>query len=101
MILEVADIAIDEHKRVAFEADIRRGVETVIAHARGFKGYKVRRSQESPGRYLLTICWETLEDHTVGFRGSEAFGQWRSIVGPYFIRPPVVEHFDLVVESAP
>ena len=99
MILEVADLTVDPANRVAFEADIQRGVETVIAHAQGFMGYKINRSQESAGRYLLTIYWQTLEDHTVGFRGSDAFGQWRSIVGPYFLRPPVVEHFELVAKS--
>ena len=99
MILEHADIRIDPLKSSAFEEAILRGVTTVIAHARGFKGYKVNRSIESPGRYLLMIYWETLEDHTVGFRGSGAFPQWRAIVGPFFAQPPVVEHLELVGKS--
>jgi hypothetical protein len=40
------------------------------------------------------IQWTTLEGHTVGFRGSEAFARWRLIVGPFFVVPPVVEHFE-------
>ena len=100
MILEVADLAINPANRMAFEADIRHGIETVVAQSKGFKGYKVNRSQETAGRYLLTIYWQTLEDHTVGFRGSDAFGQWRAIVGPHFLRPPVVEHFELVAKSS-
>jgi heme-degrading monooxygenase HmoA len=99
MILEHADIRIDPLKSSAFEEAILRGVTTVIAHAKGFKGYKVNRSIESPGRYLLMIYWETLEDHTVGFRGSDAFPQWRAIVGPFFAQPPVVEHLELVGKS--
>ncbi len=99
MILEHADIRIDPSQASAFEEAILRGVNTVIAHARGFKGYKVNRSIESPGRYLLMIYWDTLEDHTVGFRGSEAFAQWRAIVGPFFAQPPVVEHLALVGKS--
>lgn len=99
MILEHADIRIDPLKSSAFEEAILRGVSTVIAHAKGFKGYKVNRSIESPGRYLLMIYWETLEDHTVGFRGSDAFAQWRAIVGPFFAQPPVVEHLELVGKS--
>ena len=99
MILEHADIRIDPLKASAFEAAILQGVTTVIAHARGFKGYKVNRSIESPGRYLLMIYWDTLEDHTVGFRGSEAFSQWRALVGPFFAQPPVVEHLELVGKS--
>lgn len=99
MILEHADIRIDPSQASAFEETILRGVNTVIAHAKGFKGFKVNRSIESPGRYLLMIYWDTLEDHTVGFRGSAAFAQWRSIVGPFFAQPPVVEHLELVGKS--
>jgi heme-degrading monooxygenase HmoA len=100
MILELADIRIAPGKNAEFEAAIRRGAETVIAKAKGFRGYKVNRGVESPERYLLTIYWETLENHTVDFRQSPAFAQWRAIVGPFFAAPPVVEHFELVAKSA-
>ena len=99
MILELADIRIAPGKNAEFEAAIQRGAETVIAHAKGFRGYKVNRGVESPERYLLTIHWDTLENHTVDFRQSHAFAQWRAIVGPFFAAPPVVEHFELVVKS--
>lgn len=99
MILEHADIRIDPARAAEFEEAILRGASTVIAQAKGFRGFKVNRSIESPGRYLLMIYWDTLEDHTVGFRGSEAFAQWRAIVGPFFAQPPVVEHLELVGKS--
>jgi heme-degrading monooxygenase HmoA len=47
----------------------------------------------------VTIFWDTLEDHTEGFRGGPLFAQWRAIVGPFFAQPPVVEHFTLVGKS--
>ncbi|MBN9369958.1 antibiotic biosynthesis monooxygenase [Hydrogenophaga sp. YM1] len=99
MILEHADIRIDPSKASAFEEAILRGASTVISTAKGFQGFKVNRSIESPGRYLLMIYWDTLEDHTVGFRGSPAFAEWRAIVGPFFAQPPVVEHLELVGKS--
>ena len=55
---------------------------------------------ESPERWLLMIWWETLENHTVDFRGSPAFADWRSIVGPFFAEAPAVEHFEPVAGSA-
>ena len=100
MILEHADIRIAPGKQAEFDAAIRHGVETVIAQAQGFRGYKVNRSVESPERYLLMIYWDTLEDHTVHFRSGPLFAQWRAIVGPFFAQPPVVEHFVLVAKSA-
>jgi heme-degrading monooxygenase HmoA len=99
MILEVADIHITPGQQAAFDAAIRRGVETVIARARGFRGYKVNKGIESPERYLLMIFWDTLENHTVDFRQSPAFTEWRAIVGPFFAQPPHVEHFTLLARS--
>jgi heme-degrading monooxygenase HmoA len=99
MILELADIRIQPGKQAEFDATIQRGLKTVIAQAKGFRGFKINRGVESPERYVLMIYWETLENHTVDFRGSPLFAQWREIVGPYFAAPPVVEHFELVAKS--
>lgn len=100
MILEIADIHITPGSNAAFEAALRTGAETVIAQAKGFRGYKVNRGVESPQRYVLMIYWDTLEDHTVGFRQGPLFAQWRATVGPFFAAPPQVEHFELVAKSA-
>ncbi|MDQ6681173.1 MAG: antibiotic biosynthesis monooxygenase, partial [Pseudomonadota bacterium] len=72
---------------------------TVVSKATGFCSCKVTNGIESPERYLLMIWWQTLENHTVDFRESPLFAQWRAIVGPYFAVPPQVEHFRVVVES--
>lgn len=99
MILELADIRIQPGKQLEFDAAIQRGVTQVIKQAKGFRGYKVNQSIESPERYVLMIFWDTLENHTVDFRQSPAFQEWRSIVGPYFAAPPTVEHFTLLTKS--
>jgi len=96
MILEVADIRIQPGKQAEFDQAIIRGVETVIAKAKGFKGYNIQKGVETPERYLLMIKWETLENHTVDFRESAAFQDWRAIVGPFFQGAPMVEHFTLL-----
>ena len=96
MILEIADIRIHPGQNVAFEEAIQRGLASVASRAQGFRGAKVNRGIESPERYVLQIFWETLEDHTVGFRGGPLFAEWRALIGPYFAGPPAVEHFTLV-----
>ncbi len=98
MIYEIADIRIKPGQQAEFEKAIQTGVNTVIANAQGFLGFSIQHSIESPERYLLRIRWNALEDHTVGFRQSDAFAQWRSIVGPFFAEPPQVEHFEVVAE---
>ena len=99
MILEVADILIQPGRQAEFEPAIRRGLDTVIARAAGFRGAEVQHGIESPERYLLMIRWDTLENHTVDFRGGPLFAEWRAIVGPFFASPPRVEHFELAVTS--
>ena len=100
MILELVDIRIHPGQNAAFDEAIARGVRTVIAQAKGFQGFKVNKGIESPERYILQIFWDSVDDHMVGFRQSDAFAQWRAIVGPFFATPPAMEHFDLVCKSA-
>ena len=99
MILEVAEFRINPGTQADFDAAIKRGVETVIAKAKGYRGYKVQKGIDFPERYLLMIHWDTVENHTVDFRQSPAFQQWRAFVSPYFAAPPVAEHFALLCEG--
>jgi heme-degrading monooxygenase HmoA len=100
MILELADIRIQPGRQTEFDEAIVRGVQQIISCSKGFQGYKINKSLESPERYLLMIFWDTLENHTVDFRGSPAFAEWRAIVGPFFAAPPAVEHFTLLSKSS-
>lgn len=99
MILEIADIRIHPGQQAAFDEAIVRGVNTVISKAKGFEGYKINKGIESPERYVLMIFWATLENHTIDFRQSPAFTEWRGIVGPFFATPPQVEHFTLLSKA--
>lgn len=99
MILEIAEIRIAPGQQAAFDEAIQRALTTVASQAKGMRGYKVNKGIESPERYVLQIFWDTLEDHTVGFRQGPLFAQWRAIIGPFFASPPVVEHFTLLGKS--
>jgi heme-degrading monooxygenase HmoA len=67
--------------------------EDRVAATPGFRSARVTRGVESPSRFVLLIEWDSLEAHTVGFRESENFARWRSVVGPFFDGAPRVEHF--------
>jgi quinol monooxygenase YgiN len=100
MILELVDIHILLDQQAEFELALQRGVDTVISKALGCCAYKINKSLESPGRYILMIYWKTLENHTVDFRQGPLFAEWRALVGPYFAVPPQIEHFTLLGASA-
>jgi heme-degrading monooxygenase HmoA len=92
MILEHALITVRPDRRPEFEAALARA-RAVISASPGFLSLRLHRGVESPDRYLLLVEWETLEDHTVGFRESDRFAEWRSHIGPFFETPPEVDHY--------
>jgi heme-degrading monooxygenase HmoA len=92
MILELATIEIKAKQGAGFEAALVKAQEVLIT-AKGYIKHEFKKCIEQPNRYILLITWETLEDHTVGFRESDLFQRWRIIIGPYFDKAPVVQHF--------
>jgi quinol monooxygenase YgiN len=81
-----------------FEVALRKAVPLFLA-APGCREVRLHRVVETPGLYRLLVDWATLEDHTIGFRGSEAFTRWRALVSPHFAAPPVVTHSEEVLSS--
>lgn len=69
---------------------------TIIASMPGFISLRLSRAIESPNTYLLVVEWETLEDHTVGFRCSPEYQEWRGLLHHFYEPFPVVEHYRLV-----
>jgi len=68
----------------------------IISSMPGFRALTLSRCQERPSAFLLLVEWETLEDHTVGFRGSAEYDEWRRLLHDFYEPFPVVEHFDQV-----
>ena len=99
MITEIAQIDVKPGTEKDFEAAVAKA-RPLFLRAKGGKGFELHKSIKKPQRYRLMAQWETLENHTVDFRNSSAFGEWRAIVGPFFAKPPVVEHFTLLAKSA-
>ncbi len=98
MIREIADIVIDPAQSAAFEAAVARAVP-LFRSAHGCRAMALEKVREDAGRYLLLVQWESLEDHMVHFRESEAFQLWRALAGPYFARPPEVRHAEPVLSG--
>lgn len=95
MILEIASVEIAPDRHAEFEAAVERAVAEVLSQSPGFLGITVLRGIEAREAYQLHISWETLEDHTIGFRESERFAAWRAIIGGFFIAPPAVAHWSI------
>ncbi|MGA2992463.1 MAG: antibiotic biosynthesis monooxygenase family protein [Candidatus Korobacteraceae bacterium] len=96
MIFEMAQIEVKPGMESAFERGVTQAIP-LFQRARGCHGLRLLRSVEQPSRYTLMVTWETVEDHTVHFRQSEAFQQWRKLVGEFFAGPPQVGHVQVAV----
>ncbi len=98
MIREIAQIEVKPGMEAEFEAGVAKA-GPLFKRAKGCRGMALERSVEKPSRYRLFVAWETLEDHTVDFRGSADFQGWRKLVGHCFASPPEVEHTREVVKA--
>ena len=96
MILESAMLSIRPGADAAFR-DALVKARPLIASSKGFKGIEVRPCIEAPGRFLLLVWWDTLEDHTEGFRGSDRYPKWKALLHHFYDPFPVVEHFSASV----
>jgi heme-degrading monooxygenase HmoA len=98
MILEIAQIDVNPGMEAEFEAGVTKAVP-IFRRAKGCKGMELKRSIEHPSRYRLLVTWETVENHTVDFRGSADFQEWRKLVGHCFAQAPQVEHVRVAVSG--
>ncbi len=79
MILEVATLDVRPGQEAAFETAFREA-QAIIAGVDGYIAHELQRCIERSSRYLLLVRWETLEDHTVGFRGSPQYQEWKALL---------------------
>ena len=94
MVLEQAVIQVIPGHEDAFE-EAFSGVSGLLAGSPGCGGLHLYRCFETPGRYLLLVQWERLEDHLEGFRKSAAFQEYRGALMSFYAAPPAVEHYEL------
>jgi len=95
MILEVATLNIRAGQEAEFEGAFKQAAP-IIASMKGYVLHELRRCIETPNRYILLVQWQTLEDHTVGFRGSQEYQEWKRLLHHFYDPFPVVEHFKAV-----
>lgn len=93
MILERAIFSLKPGQAEDFKSAYPKALPHISA-AKGFVKAEMRQGIENPETFLLLVWWQTLEDHTKGFRESDGFVQWRAVLGPLFASPPAVEHYE-------
>lgn len=95
MIQEIASFDIKEEGIEEFK-NVLDAAKSVISQSKGYVSMNFQQSIENPTQFLAIINWETLDDHTIGFRASELFVKWRAILSPFFNTPPVAVHYNFL-----
>jgi heme-degrading monooxygenase HmoA len=99
MILELATFHIRTGQQAGFEAAFV-DAQLILASAPGYLDHQLHQCIEMDSRYRLLVHWSSVQDHTIGFRGSPRFAEWRKVLQPFFAVPPEAEHYRLIAEGA-
>ena len=91
-ILEHAVLDVKPGEKKAFESAMGR-VRRLIESTPGFQRMELRPCVETPARYLLLVWWDSVEAHTVGFRGSDRYQEWKAALHHFYDPFPLVEHY--------
>ncbi|MCX2453462.1 antibiotic biosynthesis monooxygenase [Pedobacter sp. PLR] len=99
MILEVAILEVIPQQTLSFEKDFEKA-SAIISSMKGYHGHQLQRCLEVSNRYLLLVNWEELTDHTIGFRQSAAYLDWKALLHQYYDPFPTVEHYEMVYSGS-
>ena len=96
MILEVAILNVKPGQEKQFEIDFAAAGQ-FISSIKGYVKHSLGHCIEQKNKYILLVDWENLEDHTVGFRQSTQYLEWKKLLHHYYDPFPTVEHYELTI----
>jgi len=98
MVLEVAILIIKAGEETHFEKDFKTAGQ-YISSIEGYIGHTLKRCLEQQNKYILLVEWQKLSDHTIGFRQSHQYLEWKNLLHHYYDPFPTVEHYETVLET--
>lgn len=99
MVLEAVMLRVRAGSESDFEDAFTRASH-IISSMNGYVAHELHRCVEVKGKYLLLVRWTTLEDHTIGFRKSPKYQEWKKLLHHFYDPFPAVEHFQQVHGSS-
>lgn len=98
MILEVAILDVRAGQEPQFETAFRQASK-IISRMKGYVSHQLQRCMENRNRYILLVNWNKLEDHTIGFRGSPEYQEWKRLLHHFYDPFPTVEHYESILQN--
>jgi heme-degrading monooxygenase HmoA len=89
---------IKDEQVIQFENDFdKAGI--YISSIKGYGGHTLQKCIEQKNKYILLVNWETLDAHTIGFRESSQYREWKKLLRHYYDPFPIVEHYETVIDK--
>ncbi|MCC6448619.1 MAG: antibiotic biosynthesis monooxygenase [Chitinophagaceae bacterium] len=98
MIFEAAILYVKKGEEANFEIDFLNAGK-YISSIKGYIKHSLRKCLEQQNKYMLLVEWENLEDHTIGFRQSTQYLEWKNMLHHYYEPFPIVEHYMTIIEN--
>src|SRR4051812_45864690 len=98
MILEVAILTVKSGQEKQFEIDFDTAGK-FISSVKGYVKHSLRKCLEKNNQYILLVDWDHLEDHTIRFRESAQYIEWKKLLHHYYDPFPTVEHYKTIIEN--
>ncbi len=95
MILEVAILNIIPGKEDEFLKAFQTA-KVIISKMKGYISDDLKRCMENPSQFILLVEWEKLTDHTIGFRQSVEYQEWKQLLHHFYNPFPTVEHYETI-----
>ena len=92
MVVEYIRYTVPARRAVEFE-DAYRVAATILAADDHCLGFEVSRGIEDPDHYVVRIEWDSVEGHEQGFRRSPRFGEFFTLVKPFFDAIEEMTHY--------
>ena len=96
MVLEVAILDVKTGQNEEFVAAFQQAAP-LIASIPGYVSHELQKCLEQPQRYILLVQWQTLAAHTIGFRQSAQYQEWKRLLHHFYDPFPTVEHYVTVM----
>ena len=96
MILEVAVLNVKIGQEEQFEQAFKHA-QKIIVKMTGYISHEIKKCIEVPNQYMLLVNWDSLKDHTEGFRGSNEYKEWKSLLHHFYDPFPTVEHYEAII----
>ena len=93
MVLEVAILNVIPGREDEFLKAFSEAKE-IISKMAGYISHQLKRCIENTNQFILLVEWEKLTDHTIGFRESQEYQQWKRLLHHFYDPFPTVEHYE-------